>query len=298
LILFQEQSIPPISSFAMGDEKRVDHYLSIFIDFMIRSPVGPVYDGRGFEMSSALAPADLRFDEYDPPRLNATAGAQSLLARQRQKPSYLVQGVAIALYALALAAALTYRAQPAPPVEEDALELVMLPPVVPEEQAPIEEPPPVAEETPPEEPPPVAEEPAVAPVEPKPLPKPKPKVVQHKPPVEQPTHAAQSPAPARVGPTTVPPNAIASGYANQVHARIARAAAGAVPRAALARHETGRVGYHIVISPTGSVISQSISPSGNAAFDSAATQALARAAPFPATGMTRPASLSGAIVFR
>jgi periplasmic protein TonB len=46
------------------------------------------------------------------------------------------------------------------------------------------------------------------------------------------------------------------------------------------------------------VISQSISPSGNAAFDTAATQALARAAPFPATGMTRPASLSGAIVFR
>jgi periplasmic protein TonB len=83
-----------------------------------------------------------------------------------------------------------------------------------------------------------------------------------------------------------------------VHGRIAQAAASVVPRAALARHETGRVAYRIVISPSGSVMSQSISPSGNVAFDTAATQALARAAPFPATGLTRPASLSGAIVFR
>jgi len=37
------------------------------------------------------------------------------------------------------------------------------------------------------------------------------------------------------------------------------------------------------------VISQSISPSGNPAFDTAAREALARAAPFPATGLTRPA---------
>ncbi len=253
-------------------------------------------------MSSALAPADLALDDFEP-AFTSGGGAQTLLALQGAKPSYRAQGIALILYALALAAVLTYTARPAPPTEEKAVELVMLPPVVPEElPAPIEEPPPpVAEEIPPEKleepPPPIAEEPAVAPVEPKPLPKPKPKpkVVEHKPAVEQPRHAA---APARTGPTTVPPNAIASGYANQVHARIARAAASSVPRAALARHETGRVGYRIVISPTGSVISQSISPSGNAAFDTAATQALARAAPFPATGITRPASLSGAIVFR
>jgi protein TonB len=70
-----------------------------------------------------------------------------------------------------------------------------------------------------------------------------------------------------------------------------------VPRAALAAHQAGRVGYHIVISPSGSVVSQSITPSGNPAFDTAATQALARSS-FPATGMTRNASLTGAIVFR
>jgi len=253
-------------------------------------------------MSSALASAGLGLDEYEPPPLISAAGAQSLLAPQRARPSYWAQGAAIAFYVLALAAVVTYTARPAPPVEEDALELVMLPPAVPDEQPPVEEPPPPVEEalpeTPEEPPPPVAEEPAVAPVEPKPLPKPKPKVVEHKPLVAPPSHAPQAAAPPRAGPAVVPPNAIASGYANQVHARISRAAASTVPRAALARHETGRVGYRLVISPTGSVISQSISPSGNAAFDTAATQALARAAPFPATGMTRPASLSGAIVFR
>jgi protein TonB len=151
-------------------------------------------------------------------------------------------------------------------------------------------------------------------VAPKPKPKPKvaeqpkPKIVEPKPPVEQPRHAQQSAAPAgptqhatapaRNEPTNVPPTAIASGYANQVHARIARAAASTVPHEALARHESGRVGYRIVISPSGSVISQGISRSGNPAFDTAAALALARAAPFPATGMTRPASLTGAIVFR
>lgn len=260
-------------------------------------------------MSSALAHATLGPDEFEPPSLLSGAGAQSLLALQRAKPSYLTQGAAVAFYALALAAAAFYAAHPAQPVQEEALELVMLPPPAPIEESPpqVEEPPPpVAEEPPPpqvEEPsPPVAEEPAVAPVEPKPLPKPlpkpKPKVVEHKP-VERPHPAQQSPAPARAAaPSNVPSNAIASGYANQVHSRIARAAASTVPRAELARHATGRVGYHLVISPSGSVISQSISSSGNPAFDVAATQALARAAPYPATGLTRPASLTGAIVFR
>jgi len=211
-------------------------------------------------MSSALAPADLGLDEFELPPLISSAGAQTLLALKGTKPSFWTQSTALLLYALVLATAFTYAARPAPPVEEDAIELVMLPPVVPEEQpAPIEEPPPVAE---------------------------------HKPPVEQPRHAPA--APARTGPTTVPPNAIASSYANQVHARIAHAA---VFPHALA-HQAARVGYHIVISPSGSVISQSISPSGNPAFDTAAREALARAAPFPATGLTRPASLSGAIVFR
>ncbi|HXW69847.1 MAG TPA: TonB family protein [Methylocella sp.] len=248
-------------------------------------------------MSSALAPAGIAHGDFEAPPVVSTGGAQTLLMLPRYKPSLQAQSAAYILYALLLAAALTYAARPAPPVEENAVELVMLPPAVPET---IEQPPPVAEETPPEKmeevPPPIVEEPAVAPVPPKP--KPKPKVVEHKPPLEKPQIAPKVAGPARTGPVNVPPNALASSYANQIHARIARAAASSVPRAALARHETGRVGYRIVISPSGSVISQSISRSGNTDFDTAAAQALARAAPFPATGMTRPAALSGAIVFR
>jgi len=258
--------------------------------------------------TSALAFASFDQDDTESqPVSNTLTGAQQLLLPARQKPLYIAQGAALAVYLLALAGATLYTSKPAEAPQEEALELVMLPPAAPEEQPapPPETPPsPVAEETPPEEPikdlappPPVAEEPAVAPVEPpkeKPKPPaPKPKVVEHKP--QPQLHAAQSSASSN---QPVPANAIASGYANQVHTRIAKAAASTVPRAALARHETGRVAYRIVISPTGAVVSQSITPSGNADFDRAAEQALARAAPFPATGMTRAASLSGAIVFR
>jgi len=251
-------------------------------------------------MSSALAQAGLTLENFDEPRAALTGGAQTLLALPRTPPSLLTQAIALLLYAMLLTAAFLYAARPTPSPEEDAVELVMLPPAVPEEAlAPIEQPPPIEEALPEkveEAPPPIAEEPAVAPVPPKA--KPKPKAVEHKPPVEQPRHAPQAAGPARPGQANAPPNALASSYANQVHARIARAAAAFIPRAALARHESGRVGYRILISPSGAVISQSISRSGNAAFDTAAAQALARAAPFPATGMTRPAALSGAIVFR
>jgi protein TonB len=113
-------------------------------------------------------------------------------------------------------------------------------------------------------------------------------VVEHKP-VQPPHLAAQSAAPANV-----PANALASSYTSQAYARIMAAAAGLASRAG---HQSGRVGYHIVISPSGSLISQSITSSGNPAIDALATQALARSS-FPATGMTRNASLTGAIVFR
>jgi len=254
-------------------------------------------------MSSALALQSFDFDAFESPVSVPQKGAQTLLLPSRSKPSYLVQGAAAAIYILVLSGLALYSARPAAPVEEDAIELVMLPPAAPKEPVtpPEVPPPPVAETTPqPPEPemappPPVAEEPAVAPVEPpkpKPVPQPKPKVAEHKPAPAQ--HAASSAAQA---PANVPPNAIASGYANQVHARIAAAAAAVVPRAALAAHQSGRVGYRIVISPSGAVVSQNITPSGNPAFDTAATQALTRAS-FPATGMTRNASLTGAIVFR
>jgi protein TonB len=247
-------------------------------------------------MTSAFAPAGLQIDDLElSPRFTqlgtqALYGAQSLLTLERARPSYLTYGTAVALYALSMFAIAHYVASPPTPAQEEAVELVMLPPPEqPLEEPPPPPPPPEMPEEPP--PPPIAEEPAVAPVEPpKPVIKqpPKPK------PVVQPPKAAAAPAP----PAVVPPNAIASGYANQVYARISRVASGVAPHGAMGRHEAGRVGYHIVISPSGSVISQSISGSGNAAVDAAATQALARAAPFPPTGMTKPASLTGAIVFK
>ncbi len=254
-------------------------------------------------MSSALALESFGFDEFEVPALASPTGAQTLLVQIRRRPSCLTQGAAVAVYLVALAGLALYTAHPAPPAEEDAIELVMLPPAAPEEQPapPPEPPPPVAEEIPqppePEAPPPppVAEEPAVAPVEPpKPQPKPQPKPVQkpveHKP-APQP-HAAQSTSQA---PANVPANALASGYANQVHARIAAAAAGLASRPG---HPTGRVGYRILISPSGSLISKSItSSSGNPALDAAAAEKLAGLS-FPASGMTRNVSLDGAIVIR
>jgi protein TonB len=213
-----------------------------------------------------------------------------------------VQGLAIGLYALAIAAAVTYTTTPKAPVEEEALELVMLPPAVPEQ--PVEEPPPpVADETPPQETqeltPPVVEEPPVAPVLAKPKPKPKPKPVEHAKPTEKPHPPQQAAAaPRATPPVKVPPNAIPSGYFNQVSSRVARAAQSTRPSAALARHEFGRVGYRIIISPSGSVISVSVSSSGHAELDAAARQALARAAPFPAFGGSRPVAVSGGIQYR
>jgi periplasmic protein TonB len=79
-----------------------------------------------------------------------------------------------------------------------------------------------------------------------------------------------------------------------VHARIASVASDTVPDDF---HGSGRVSYHIVIAPSGQLISKSVSSSGNSLFDRAAAEALARAAPFPPTGMSRPVSLHGAIAF-
>jgi protein TonB len=177
-----------------------------------------------------------------------------------------------------------HQLSPSPSPEEEAVELVMLPPPVAEEPpspAPEEPPPPVAEEPPPPDeppPPPVAKEPAVAPVQPKPIPKPpKPKVVEHKP-VE----------PRPVAPP--PPNAVPSGYFNQVASRVARIANSNPLRG------PGRVGYRVVIAPSGSVISASISSSGRPDLDAAARRAIA--GPFPAFGGTRPVAISGGVRYQ
>lgn len=230
-------------------------------------------------------------------------GAESLLAPVHGKSSsVLLQATAVALYALVLVWLATFTLRHAEPVVEEPLELVMLPPE-PELPA-LEEPPPPIEESQEEPPPPpIAEEPEpVAPVEPKPvIPEKKPipvkKKIADKPPAQEPHRpATATPSP---GTSSAPAtNAIPSGYANQIFARVSRTASTTTARAAIARGQSGRVGYRLVIGPTGQLISKSISPSGNPAFDLAAAEALARAAPFPPTGVSRPISLSGAIVYR
>jgi protein TonB len=257
-------------------------------------------------MSSVLAQSGPIIDDGEPP-VAVTGGAQSILAPLRTRASYWPQAAAIAIYAALLTVAALHRLTPAPPPEEEAVELVMLPPPAPaaeEPPPPVEEqPPPVAEEPPPlvEEPPPppVAEVPAVAPVEPKPIPKPKPpppkpKVVEHKP-VEKPRPAppkpaAPTPAPARPAAAPPPANAVPSGYFNQVASRVARVANSNPLRG------PGRVGYRIVIAPSGSVISASISSSGRPDLDAAARRAIA--GPFPSFGGTRPVAVSGGVRYQ
>jgi protein TonB len=229
------------------------------------------------------------------------SGAQSLLAPAAGRPSVLVQAIAVATYVSILVALATFTLRKAEPVFEEPLELVMLP-AAPE--VPVEEPPPPVEELldePP--PPPLAEEPEpVAPVEQKPIvPEKKPvpikKKLAEKPVVQDQKHAAPGlPGPAAPGP--VPANAMPSGYANQIFAKVSRTASTSSARAAIASGQKARVAYRLVIGPGGQLLSKSISPSGNAVFDSAANEALMRAAPFPPTGVTRPVSLSGAIVYR
>ena len=249
-------------------------------------------------MNSALAQSALTLDDVEAPPLASAGGAQSILAPLRAKATYWPQALGIALYAALLGAVALNRMTPAPAPEEDALELVMLPPPAPaaeEPPPPVEEPPPpVAEEPPPppveEPPPPVAEEPAVAPVEPKPIPKPKPKPPQAKPkvaehkPVATPRAAAPTPA------APPPANAVPSGYFNQVESRVARAAQSHPVKG------PGRVGYRIVISPSGSVISASISSSGHPELDAAARRAVA--GPFPSFGGSRPVAVSGGIRYQ
>lgn len=262
-------------------------------------------------MTSALAP-DLNFfaGAGDTAAVAEGDGAHSLLRPQSFRPAYLAQGAAILLYALALAG-LCYLAKPKPVPQDQPIELTMVPddtlaptPAALAEQTP--DAPPLADPTPPEQTalatpdtppdqdltPPVDQQESIAPV----APPPPPLAVKHRQRlkavaarVTSARHFAAAPASASGG-----SNAAPSYYANEVHARIASVASDTVPDDF---HGSGRVSYHIVIGPSGQLISKSISSSGNSLFDRAAAEALARAAPFPPTGMSRPVSLHGAIAF-
>lgn len=256
-------------------------------------------------MISSLAHAYPFVPDIQSPPAGTTAGAHRLLSPKAERSSsYSVQAIAVLTYALALVAVMTLTFHQADPVLEEPLELVMLP-AEPEAPA-IEEPPPspIEEEIEPEPPPPpVAEEPEpVAPVESTPpIPEKKPIPVKkkraEKPPVQRPQRAAVS-APGSARQAAPSAKAVPSGYANQIFARVSRTASTGPARAEIARGQKGRISYRLVIGPGGNLISKSITPSGNPIFDRAATDALARAAPFPPTGVARAISLSGAIVYR
>jgi periplasmic protein TonB len=260
-------------------------------------------------MTSALAPQLNFFTAADDSAAAAESdGAHSLLRSHSIRPAYLAQGAAILVYALALAG-LCYLAKPKPVPQDQPIELTMVPDDTPTPPALAEQTPdtpPLADPTPPEQTalatpdtppdqdltPPVDQQESVAPVAPPPPPAAvkhheRPKAVAARPTSSR--HFAAAPASASGGSSAAP-----SYYANEVHARIASVASDTVPDDF---HGSGRVSYHIVISPSGQLISKSLSSSGNSLFDRAAAEALARAAPFPPTGTSRPVSLHGAIAF-
>jgi len=250
---------------------------------------------------------------------SVTGGAHTLLEHYRGRPAYIAQAAALVAYAFALVG-LCYLAKPKPVPQDQPIELTM---VADDNPAPVDTPdttptpdvaeqtpdtPPVTDPTPPEQtalatpdtpppddlpPPPADQQETVAPVPPPP-----PAAVVHrqKPKAVAAAHAA-SPhhVAAASGGASHATNALPSYYANEVHARIARVASETAPDGFTG---SGRVPYRIVISPSGDLISKSITSSGNAAFDRAAAEALARAAPFPPTGTARPVSLYGAIAYR
>ncbi|HEY8161786.1 MAG TPA: hypothetical protein VIF34_05895, partial [Methylocystis sp.] len=226
-------------------------------------------------------------------------GAQSLLSAKSPKQHHTAQGVALALYALLIGAALSTAFRPAQVVteEEQTVELAPMPvaeePPPPPDQAPIEQP--EVDDTPP---PPMALDP-IAPIEEvKPAPKPIEKVEKKvEKPVERKPAAAPRAVPAARAPAArapaAPPGAQVSEIANHFHACMQRAAANAYPESQAPR--TAHISYHATFGPSGSLSSYSISGSGNAAFDAVAQRLGARCGSVPAPG--KPVSLSGSLTF-
>jgi outer membrane biosynthesis protein TonB len=222
-----------------------------------------------------------------------------LLSAKSPKQHHTAQGVALALYALLIGAALSTAFRPAQVVteEEQTVELAPMPvaeePPPPPDQAPIEQP--EVDDTPP---PPMALDP-IAPIEEvKPAPKPIEKVEKKvEKPVERKPAAAPRAVPAARAPAArapaAPPGAQVSEIANHFHACMQRAAANAYPESQAPR--TAHISYHATFGPSGSLSSYSISGSGNAAFDAVAQRLGARCGSVPAPG--KPVSLSGSLTF-
>jgi hypothetical protein len=175
------------------------------------------------------------------------------------------------------------------PAEE--LAVIELAPI-PVDEPQDEEPPPPAEPDLPEPPPPEPD--AMAP-EPPPPPKPVPKPKVERPREPRPERPRPSvprvDVPAARAPTPV--GATPSAVANVFHACMQRAAANAYPEAQAPRK--AHIGYHATFGATGSLLSYSISPSGNPAFDAVANRLAGRCGAVPAPGKT--VSLSGGLTF-
>ena len=239
-----------------------------------------------------------------PTRAAATAqdrenGAQRLLEFAPQNQHYPAQVAAAVVYALFLAGVvtLTFRHNEAPVEEIAAIELAPIPAETldqPDPQPEVEQP------EVPDTPLPLALDP-IAPVEEvkpqiKPTPKPVRKVERtapHAPVAAKPAQAARGPAVPAVRAPAAPPGAATSAIANSFHACMQRAASNGYPESQAPR--TARISYHATFNATGSLLSYSISPSGNAAFDAVANRLGGRCGSVPAPG--RPVSLSGALTF-
>ena len=166
-----------------------------------------------------------------------------MLSAKPPKQHYSAQGIALALYALLIGAALTTAFKPAQVVteEEQTVELAPMPvdeEPPPPDQAPIEQP--EVDDTPP---PPMALDP-IAPIEEvKPAPKPVEKVEKK---VDKPVERKQAAAPRVAAPAArapaAPPGAQVSEIANHFHACMQRAAANAYPESQAPR--TAHISYH------------------------------------------------------
>ena len=222
-------------------------------------------------------------------------GAQSLLSAKPPQRHYTAQGVALALYALLIAAALTTAFKPAQVVteEEETVELAPMPaaeePPPPPDQAPIKQP--EVDDTPP---PPMALDP-IAPIEEvKPAPKPVEKVEKK---VDKPVERKPAAAPRRRSRRARPRGAARrAGFGDRqpfprLHAARGRQRLSGIAGAAHRAYFLSRD----ILGPSGSLSSYSISGSGNAAFDAVAQRLGARCGSVPAPG--KPVSLSGSLTF-
>jgi len=230
-------------------------------------------------------------------------GAQVLLGQKAPPPNYTARGLAVIAYTLALGAIVTLGFKPAeaPPEELQAVELAP----IPVDEQPPEDVPDLAQPETLEPPPPEALDP-IAPVdevkpEPKPIEKPKPerKVEKKIDPAPQrrdakrtPSAAAQTAVPAVHAPPA-PAGATPSAVANQLHACLQRGAANSYPESQAPR--SAHIAYRATFSATGSLISFSITPSGNAAFDAVANRLGGRCGVVAAPGKT--VAVSGSLTF-